>query len=184
MKLWEEMLLFILMFSGDFFRAFVLSIVEKLEFIFKRPFRSRGCIGYSTIPRANTLMDGASEVQTVKEDKRSEDLSSSCTFEMDQSAAQSIGTPNLPSVPQTSADPQSDHIDFVNRGLLLWNQMREQWIQKGRSERRPQVGEPRISEDDTYDSLLGSNEPFPQPIPLGDMVDFLVDVWDQEGLYD
>lgn len=129
-------------------------------------------------------MDGASEVQTVKKDKRSEDLSSSCTFEMDQSAAQSIGTPNLPSVPQTSADPQSDHIDFVNRGLLLWNQMREQWIQKGRSERRPQVGEPRISEDDTYDSLLGSNEPFPQPIPLGDMVDFLVDVWDQEGLYD
>ncbi|KAL0547484.1 hypothetical protein IC582_017420 [Cucumis melo] len=36
----------------------------------------------------------------------------------------------------------------------------------------------------TYDSLLGNNKPFPQPIPLGEMVDFLVDIWEQEGLYD
>jgi len=36
----------------------------------------------------------------------------------------------------------------------------------------------------TYDSLLGSNKLFPQPIPLTEMVDFLVDIWEQEGLYD
>uniref|UniRef100_A0A453EBK8 Gag1-like clamp domain-containing protein n=1 Tax=Aegilops tauschii subsp. strangulata TaxID=200361 RepID=A0A453EBK8_AEGTS len=35
-----------------------------------------------------------------------------------------------------------------------------------------------------YESLLGSNKPFPQPIPLHEMVDFLVDIWEQEGLYD
>ncbi|MFQ6644892.1 hypothetical protein Gotur_019942, partial [Gossypium turneri] len=36
----------------------------------------------------------------------------------------------------------------------------------------------------TYENLLGSNKPFPQPIPLSEMIDFLVDVWEQEGLYD
>ncbi|KAH9614385.1 hypothetical protein KSS87_011930 [Heliosperma pusillum] len=36
----------------------------------------------------------------------------------------------------------------------------------------------------TYGNLLGTNKPFPQPIPLPEMVDFLVDVWEQEGLYD
>ncbi|PVH66585.1 hypothetical protein PAHAL_1G287600 [Panicum hallii] len=36
----------------------------------------------------------------------------------------------------------------------------------------------------TYESLLGSNKPFSQPIPLGEMVDLLVDAWEQEGLYD
>ncbi|CAN6455131.1 unnamed protein product [Victoria cruziana] len=36
----------------------------------------------------------------------------------------------------------------------------------------------------TYDSLLGTNKPFPQPIPLSEMVDFLVDVWEAEGMYD
>ncbi|KAL3566135.1 hypothetical protein D5086_031550 [Populus alba] len=36
----------------------------------------------------------------------------------------------------------------------------------------------------TYESLLGSNKPFARPVPLAEMVDFLVDVWEQEGLYD
>ncbi|OEL23168.1 hypothetical protein BAE44_0015817, partial [Dichanthelium oligosanthes] len=36
----------------------------------------------------------------------------------------------------------------------------------------------------TYDDLLSSSENFPQPIPLSEMVDFLVDIWHEEGLYD
>ncbi|CAI0444360.1 unnamed protein product [Linum tenue] len=36
----------------------------------------------------------------------------------------------------------------------------------------------------SYESLLGSNKPFTRPVPLAEMVDFLVDVWEQEGLYD
>ncbi|KAK1576127.1 hypothetical protein Q3G72_004175 [Acer saccharum] len=56
--------------------------------------------------------------------------------------------------------------DVMVAGLLLWNQTRQRcW-------------------NATYDSLLGSNKPFPQPIPLPEMVDFLVDVWEQEGMYD
>ncbi|CAL9091768.1 unnamed protein product, partial [Musa textilis] len=57
--------------------------------------------------------------------------------------------------------------EFVNHGFLLWNQTRQQWIGKGRLESQSkQVQEPRLSWNATYDSLLGSNKPFPQPIPL------------------
>ncbi|KAJ0007363.1 hypothetical protein Pint_30112 [Pistacia integerrima] len=101
--------------------------------------------------------------------------------------------------------------EFVNHGkfsllllkrkksLLLWNQTRQCWVGNKRSANRAQqVRESKLnthclsmvknfwlcSWNATYDSLLGSNKPFPQPIPLSEMVDFLVDVWDQEGMYD
>lgn len=63
--------------------------------------------------------------QTVKEDEKSEDFSSSSTFEMDQSAAQSqksissIGISNQPSDPQTNAASQIDHPEFVNHGKFV-----------------------------------------------------------------
>ncbi|KAF2303843.1 hypothetical protein GH714_023805 [Hevea brasiliensis] len=65
--------------------------------------------------------------------------------------------------------------------LLLWMQTRQQWLANKRSPSRKQVREPAISWNATYDSLLGINKPFPRPVPLGEMVDFLVDVWEQEG---
>ncbi|XP_028779297.1 uncharacterized protein LOC114735736 isoform X2 [Neltuma alba] len=129
-----------------------------------------GCIGYSTIPPEHK----------VKEDKRSEDLSSSCAFEMDQSAAQSLGTipstgtPNQPpSAPQTSADPQSDHPVFVNHGLILWNQTREQWLQRRRSESRPQVSQPRIRKWLTFLSMFGMKRVCMAEQPKhGSLIDF------------
>ncbi|KAA3481613.1 zinc finger protein [Gossypium australe] len=36
----------------------------------------------------------------------------------------------------------------------------------------------------TYEELLSTNEPFSEPIPLPEMVDFLVDIWHDDGLYD
>ncbi|KAH7565046.1 hypothetical protein JRO89_XS09G0119300 [Xanthoceras sorbifolium] len=100
--------------------------------------------------------------------------------------------------------------DVLLAGLLLWNQTRQRWIGNKRSENgAQQVREPKLKPGDlksmlfgsthclcmvkkfwlcswnaTYDSLLGSNKPFPQPIPLSEMVDFLVDIWEQEGMYD
>ena len=74
---------------------------------------------------------------------------------------------------------------FMVAGLLLWNQTRQNWIRNKRSDNQAQqIQEPKINWNATYDSLLGSNKPFRQPVPLSEMVDFLVDVWDQEGLYD
>ena len=35
-----------------------------------------------------------------------------------------------------------------------------------------------------YEDVLATDRPFPQPVPLAEMVDFLVDCWDADGLYD
>ncbi|KAJ9702581.1 hypothetical protein PVL29_004359 [Vitis rotundifolia] len=109
---------------------------------------------------------------------------------MDNSAVQSqgsissISTSNQTFDPHSNAGSTSNPPEFVNHGLLLWNQTRQQWIGNQKSQNRTQVQEPRISWNATYESLLGTNKPLPQPIPLAEMVDFLVDVWEQEGLYD
>ncbi|CAA6672660.1 unnamed protein product [Spirodela intermedia] len=79
----------------------------------------------------------------------------------------------------------SNASEFVNHGVLLWNQTRRQWIGNKRPEKGAQtIREPGLSWNATYDSLLGSSKPFPRSVPLSEMVDFLVDVWEQEGMYD
>lgn len=73
---------------------------------------------------------------------------------------------------------------FVNHALILWQERRREWV-GNRQELRPQVPrEPVLSWTTTYDDLLATSRPFARPIPLTEMVDFLVDVWEQEGLYD
>ncbi|KAM7254004.1 hypothetical protein ACFE04_031686 [Oxalis oulophora] len=131
----------------------------------------------------------------------SEDFWTNTTIDMDNSAAQSqgsvssISTINQTSDSQTSTSPA----EFVNHGLLLWNQTRQNWVANKKPDNpAPKVWEPKLnthclsvvkkfmlcSWNASYESLLGSNKPFPQPIPLSEMVDFLVEVWEQEGMYD
>ncbi|CAA2946541.1 Salicylic acid-binding protein 2 [Olea europaea subsp. europaea] len=70
-------------------------------------------------------------------------------------------------------------------GRLLWNQIRQKWIGNKKSTKSSQkLHEPRLSWNANYDSLLSSNKPFTKPVPLAEMADFLVDIWEQEGLYD
>nr|GMD78873.1 uncharacterized protein LOC109184044 isoform X2 [Ipomoea batatas]GME05994.1 uncharacterized protein LOC109184044 isoform X2 [Ipomoea batatas] len=78
----------------------------------------------------------------------------------------------------------SNHSEFVNHGYLLWNQTRLQWLGSKKPENQRQVREPILNWNATYENLLGTNKRFPHPIPLSEMVDFLVDIWEQEGLYD
>ncbi|XP_009625257.1 uncharacterized protein LOC142164190 isoform X2 [Nicotiana tabacum] len=73
--------------------------------------------------------------------------------------------------------------EFVNQGYLLWNQSRLQWLASKKPENR-RVEEPMLNWNVSYESLFGTNKRFPQPIPLSDMVDFLADIWEHEGLYD
>ncbi|KAI4316326.1 hypothetical protein L6164_024315 [Bauhinia variegata] len=157
---------------------------------------SRGCLGCCTNPPLIISMDEPfnrrSQGQAVKKEHISDDFWSSDTFEMDPTEVQSqrsiptIGVSNQPSDPQSSTVEEINPPEFVNHGLLLWNQIRQEWIGNRRSqtESQRQAREPRISWNATYESLLGSNKPFGHPIPLGEMVDFLVDIWEQEGLYD
>ncbi|XP_016562858.1 uncharacterized protein LOC107861954 isoform X2 [Capsicum annuum] len=70
-------------------------------------------------------------------------------------------------------------------GLHLWNQIRQQWIGHKKAVNQPhQLCEPILNWNATYDSLFGSNKPLPEPTPLAEMVDFLMDFWELEGLYD
>ncbi|MBA0740162.1 hypothetical protein Gogos_013383 [Gossypium gossypioides] len=73
---------------------------------------------------------------------------------------------------------------FVNQAQMTWHEVRRQWAgdQSQKSKRMPR--EPIMSWTTTYEDLLCSTELFQQPIPLAEMVDFLVDTWHEEGLYD
>ncbi|MED6133696.1 hypothetical protein PIB30_030554 [Stylosanthes scabra] len=150
-----------------------------------------GCLGHFKKMPAIYLVDEASvglipQDQAVRKDSRSEDFWSSSTIDIEYALR---SQKNLSSVgicfdPQSSAGITNDHHEFLNHGLLLWNQMRRHWVGNLRQERRRQVGEPKLSWNASYENLLGTNKPFPQRIPLGEMVDFLTDIWELEGLYD
>ncbi|KAG0484422.1 hypothetical protein HPP92_008301 [Vanilla planifolia] len=73
---------------------------------------------------------------------------------------------------------------FVNHAAIAWVAQRKEWIGDPTRKTRQAVREPIISWCTTYDDLFFTNSRFPQPIPLSEMVDFLVDVWQEEGLYD
>ncbi|KAF7843263.1 uncharacterized protein G2W53_000168 [Senna tora] len=129
----------------------------------------------------------------VKKSSTSEDFWTTSTHDMDNSAFQSQGSISSTSVVNQLLDPHaastktSNPTEFVNHGLMLWNQTRQRWVGNNRSHsqtQKHQLQEPKLSWNATYESLLGSNKPFSQPIPLAEMIDFLVDVWEQEGLYD
>ncbi|EPS58050.1 hypothetical protein M569_16767 [Genlisea aurea] len=129
--------------------------------------------------------------QRVKKHSFTEDFWSTSSGNLDNSAFQSHRSMSSISTTNQNPDPQaaatgstSNPSEYVNHGLLLWNQTRQQWVGTRGSQPRVQSQEPKISWNATYESLLGSNKPFAQPIPLAEMVEFLVDVWEQEGLYD
>ncbi|KAG1359610.1 hypothetical protein COCNU_08G010560 [Cocos nucifera] len=82
------------------------------------------------------------------------------------------------------SEQNGNNSSFINQAAIAWNEMRREWVgdRSKHSHRRP--GEPVISWCTTYEDLLSVGQPFPQPIPLSEMVDFLVDIWYEEGLYD
>ncbi|BBN68670.1 hypothetical protein Prudu_522S000300 [Prunus dulcis] len=171
------------------------------------------CHGKTTLKNSvNEPPEGLlNESRTINKPSISEDFWTTSTWDMDNSAVQSQGSMSSISTNQT-LDPhggsgsnttpseftlldlhvhmsemvklETGFIDWLS-GLLLWNQTRQRWVGNKKSESpAKQIREPKLSWNASYESLLGSNKPFPQPIPLPEMVDFLVDVWEQEGLYD
>ncbi|KAL2895956.1 hypothetical protein RDABS01_000490 [Bienertia sinuspersici] len=157
--------------------------------------QSRGCLGCCTRPQLIIAVDEPSkrlriQGRSIKKSSLSEDIWSSSAYEMDNSAVQSQRSISSMSNSNQNADPHgvigstSNSSEPVNNGVLMWNQVRQQWVGDRKPHNQPKMREPRLSWNATYESLLGTNKPFPQPIPLPEMVDFLVDVWEQEGLYD
>ncbi|CAI9771492.1 unnamed protein product [Fraxinus pennsylvanica] len=143
---------------------------------------SRGCLGCCTKPLLVISVDEPSkglkiQCQRVKKRSLTDDFWSISSGEMDNSAfpshrsISSISTSYQTLDTHSNAGSTSNPSEFVNHGkylrllsyplktLLFWLEC-------------------------NYESLLGTSKPFAQPIPLAEMVDFLVDVWEQEGLYD
>lgn len=153
---------------------------------------SRGCLGRYPKPSLTTTLDEPAkghkvQGRTLKKTSISDDFCSTSTHEIDNSTVQSQRSISSMSTSNQNPDPQtgstSKPSEFVNHGLLLWNQLRQEWVGDRKNRNQPRKREPRLSWNATYESLLGTNKPFPQPIPLAEMVEFLVDVWEQEGLY-
>ncbi|KAM3283021.1 hypothetical protein P3S67_026666 [Capsicum chacoense] len=73
---------------------------------------------------------------------------------------------------------------FVNHAAIAWHENRRKWVGdvSRKSERMPK--DPIISWSTTYEDLLSTTDRFSEPIPLTEMVDFLVDIWHDEGLFD
>ncbi|XP_048621198.1 uncharacterized protein BNAC08G38930D isoform X3 [Brassica napus] len=119
----------------------------------------------------------------------SEDFWSTSTVDMDNitfPSQGSISSSNQTFDSQSGARNLNAPPEFVNQGLLLWNQTRERWMGKERASnpRERKQGAKINWNSASYDNLLASNKLFPQPIPLNEMMDFLVEVWEQDGLYD
>ncbi|XP_042003239.1 uncharacterized protein LOC121752310 isoform X1 [Salvia splendens] len=153
-----------------------------------------GCLGCCTKPLLVISVDEPSkgleiQGQRLKKHSLTEDFWSPSSGDMDNSglpshrSASSISTSNQTLDTNGSTGGPSNSSEFVNHGLLLWNQTRQQWVgNKGPQKSGQEAQEAKLSFNTIYEGLLGSNKPFPQPIPLTEMVDFLVDVWEQDGL--
>ncbi|KAK4761033.1 hypothetical protein SAY87_005926 [Trapa incisa] len=149
------------------------------------------CSKSKLISSSGSLLKGQdSKDRGLKNPSNLEDFWSSSLLEMENSTVQSQGSISSISISNQTLDPRcgqgpSGTPMFINHGLLLWDQTRQQWLGNKKNEMRPrQSRESKLSWNVTYESLLGSNKPFPQPVPLSEMVDFLVDAWEQEGMYD
>ncbi|KAH1052331.1 hypothetical protein AAZX31_08G209100 [Glycine max] len=170
-----------------------------------------GCVGCYKRPSLSPTVDVpskglATQSNVVRKPSSSEDFWTTSTHDMDNSAVQSQGSISSASLTNQavvshagSSKSSTNPTEFVNHGVILWNQTRQRWVGNKKPENQTQqLQEPKLrtyclclaknfwlcSWNATYESLLGSNKPFRQPIPLAEMVDFLVDIWEQDGLYD
>ncbi|KAK4252959.1 hypothetical protein QN277_010806 [Acacia crassicarpa] len=73
---------------------------------------------------------------------------------------------------------------FVNHAAIAWQEERRKWV-GDKSQHLPRLAkDPVISWSTSYEELLSTNEPFAESIPLSEMVDFLVDIWHDDGHFD
>ncbi|KAF5770659.1 hypothetical protein HanXRQr2_Chr14g0661901 [Helianthus annuus] len=73
---------------------------------------------------------------------------------------------------------------FINHGAIAWNEGRRRWVGDQSQKPRRMPKDPIISWSATYEDLLSTSNRFSEPIPLSEMVDFLVDIWHMEGLFE
>lgn len=73
---------------------------------------------------------------------------------------------------------------FINYAAIAWHENRKKWVGDQSQRAKRMEKDPVISWTTAYEDLLSTNDPFAEPIPLSEMVDFLVDIWYDEDLFD
>ena len=81
---------------------------------------------------------------------------------------------------------------YVNVGLQRWEKMRAEWtgsrpgVEGARAPRRGEVRAKTIDVEDVIERIFSQTGKgqLSEPIPLGQMIDILVDFWESEGLFD
>lgn len=101
----------------------------------------------------------------------------------------------------TQPQQPGENGEFVNQGYLLWETSRTHWLRQPKSDtetsmssgQTPRAAAIPVEVDDIIDVIFsprwshtgGDESPperFPQNVPLPQMVDILVDLWEAEGL--
>ncbi len=79
---------------------------------------------------------------------------------------------------------------FNNTGLARWESMRERWRQPTgahkAAEKHGEIRSKSLNVDAVIEHVFSQplTGQLPQPVPLGQMIDILIDFWEADGLYD
>lgn len=106
--------------------------------------------------------------------------------------------------PTTDTTSEDNSVKFVNKGLERWEKGRTQWLTKNNHINgsnhsqtlvlpQGQRGAVDLNVDEVIDCIVSNRwrsalkggkdkAMFPQPVPLPQMIDILVDLWEAEGL--
>lgn len=84
-------------------------------------------------------------------------------------------------------------VEYRNEGLLRWEELRAEWLRpKNQSESKQKAAKDKskqqkdINAEDIAERIFSQNGGWQlsEPVPLNDMVDILIDFWQDEGLYE
>ncbi|KAI5442897.1 hypothetical protein KIW84_011796 [Lathyrus oleraceus] len=139
-----------------------------------------GCFGCCVKPTPVIAVDEPAkglkiQGQSMRKPTTSDGFWSSSPCDLDNSTIQSqrsissVSTLNQILYQSNGTSTAGTDPEFVNQGLLHWNQSRHQWFGRSLSEKQSQ---------EKQESRLNQKS-----VPLSELVEFLVDVWEREGMY-
>mmetsp|Transcript_43526 Transcript_43526/g.86497 ORF Transcript_43526/g.86497 Transcript_43526/m.86497 type:complete len:99 (-) Transcript_43526:193-489(-) len=90
---------------------------------------------------------------------------------------------------QGKNDVKPTEEEFVNDGLEKWESIRAKWIEpipEKCIKRKGEVRAKSVDVDDVIERIYSQtgNGTLREPLPLGQMIDLLIDFWEADGLYD
>ena len=89
----------------------------------------------------------------------------------------------------TESGTDNSSEQFVNTAKERWEQLRRDWVKPSPENIGQKKGEVRAKTIDIEDVIeriysQSSNGTLREPVPLGQMIDLLIDFWEADGLYD